>query len=103
MIAKTEIGYKSDISLHNPHNSVQVLDVGRSGSRISRETPTPRGATTYYLVSHASVILFTIGLMDTWSLLILVGYSVTPRYGAVGTHPTGMLFCSTFLHKTARK
>ena len=34
--------------------------------------------------------------MDTWSLLILVGYSVTPWCGAVGTHPTGMLSCSQF-------
>ena len=42
---------------------------------------------------HASVILFTIGLMDTRSLLILVGYSVTPCYGAVGTHTTEMLSC----------
>ena len=31
------------------------------------------------MFSHASVILFTIGLMDTRSLLILVGYSVSPR------------------------
>ena len=47
------------------------------------------------MFSQASVILFTIGLMATWSLLILVGYSVTahPFYGAVGTHPTGMLSC----------
>ena len=45
------------------------------------------------MFSHASVILFTIGLMDTQSLLILVGYSFTPCYGAVGTHPTGMLSC----------
>ena len=44
------------------------------------------------LFSQASVILSTIGLMPTWSLLILVGYSVT-CYGAVGTHPTGMLSC----------
>ena len=35
------------------------------------------------MFSHASVILFTICLMDTWSLLILVGYSVTPCYGVV--------------------
>ena len=36
-----------------------------------------------------------ISLMATWSLLILVGYSVTahPCYGAVGMHPTGMLSC----------
>ena len=38
------------------------------------------------MFSQASVILSTIGLMDTRSLLILVGYSV-------GTHPTGMLSC----------
>ena len=41
---------------------------------------------------QASVILSTIGLMLTWSLLILVGYSVT-CYGAVGTHSAGMLSC----------
>ena len=34
----------------------------------------PQGKTMF---SHASVILFTIGLMDTWSLLFLIGYSVT--------------------------
>ena len=45
------------------------------------------------MFSHASVILFTIGLMDTQSLLILVGYSVTPSYSAVSTHPTGMFSC----------
>ena len=33
--------------------------------------------------------------MPTWSLLILVGYLVT-CYGAVGTHPTGMLTCIIF-------
>ena len=43
------------------------------------------------MFSHTSVILFTIDLMDTQSLLILVSYSVTPCYGAVSTHPTGML------------
>ena len=41
------------------------------------------------MFSHASMILFTIGLMDTRSLLILVGYLVSPCYG-VGTHPTGI-------------
>ena len=50
------------------------------------------------MFSHASVILFTIGLMDTWSLIILVGYSVNPCYGAVGAHPTGMLFCGLCFH-----
>ena len=45
------------------------------------------------MFSQASVILSTIGLMSTRSLLILVGYSVA-CYGAVGTHPTGMLSCS---------
>ena len=44
------------------------------------------------IFSQASVILSTIGLMPTWSLLILVGYSVT-CCGAVFTHPTGMLSC----------
>ena len=43
------------------------------------------------MFSHASVILFISGLMDTQSLLILVGYSVTPCYG---THPPEILSCS---------
>ena len=50
MIPKTEIGYKSDIPLQNLHNPAQVLDVGRSGSRISRATTTPSGTPTYYLL-----------------------------------------------------
>ena len=43
------------------------------------------------MFSHASVILFTISLMDTQSLLILVGYSVIPHpcYSVVGTYNTG--------------
>ena len=48
------------------------------------------------MFSHVSVILFTIGLMDNQPLLILVGYSVTPCYSAIGTHPTGMLSCLNF-------
>ena len=43
------------------------------------------------MFSHASVILFTIVLMDNRSLLLLVGNSVTPCYGAGGAHPIGML------------
>ena len=43
------------------------------------------------MFSHVSVILFTISLLDTWSLLILAGYSVTPCYGMVSMHPTGIL------------
>ena len=49
------------------------------------------------MFSHMSVILFTIGLMDTQSLLILVNYSDTPCYGVVGTHPTGILSCFFFV------
>ena len=45
----------------------------------------PKGKVMFSL---ASVILFTIGLVGTGSLLILVG-----SYGAVGTHPTEMLSC----------
>ena len=47
------------------------------------------------MFSRASLTLFTIGFMATWSLLILVGYSVTARpcYGTVGTEHTGMLSC----------
>ena len=45
------------------------------------------------MFSHASVILFTIGLRDTWLLLILVDYLVTPCHGAVSTHPTRMHSC----------
>ena len=48
------------------------------------------------MFSQASVILFTISLMDTRSLVILVGYSVTPCYGAVVMHATGMLSCLKF-------
>ena len=44
------------------------------------------------MFSQASVILSTIGLMSSQSLFILVGYSVT-CYGAVDTHPNGMLSC----------
>ena len=50
------------------------------------------------MFSQACIILSTIGphaysvtAHPCW-LLILVGYSVT-CYGAVGTHPTGMLTC----------
>ena len=53
------------------------------------------------MFSQASVILSTIGLMNTRSLLILVGYSVT--YGAVDTHPTGMLSCSILLSRQTPK
>ena len=51
------------------------------------------------MFSQASVILSTIGLMDTWSLLTLDGYSVTAHscYGAVGTHHPGMLSCCCLL------
>ena len=47
------------------------------------------------MFSQVSVILFTIGLMATQSLLILVDYSVTahPCYSGVSTHPTGTLSC----------
>ena len=38
------------------------------------------------MFSQACVILFTMGLMATRSLFVLVSYSV-------GTHPTGMLAC----------
>ena len=52
------------------------------------------------MFSHASVILFTIGLVDTQLLLILAGYSATPCYGVVGTHPTRM-FLFKFIFHTA--
>ena len=49
------------------------------------------------MFSHAFVILSTIGLMDIWSLLILVGFLATPSYNAVSTHPIGILSYCFFL------
>ena len=49
------------------------------------------------MFSQASIILSTIRLMPNRSLLILVGHSIT-CYGAVGTHPTGMLSCLLYVY-----
>ena len=50
------------------------------------------------MFSQTCVILSTICLMATRSLPILIGPAFTAHfyYGAVGTHPTGMLSC--FIH-----
>ena len=112
---KTEIGYKSDISLQNLHNPVQVLDFGRSGSRISRETPTPSGATTYYLLPTAregnvfkrvcdSVHNWPDGYLVTAHPCWLLGHS-SLRRGRYASYWNAFLFnfFSTKLHENEKK